>query len=79
MDRKILVREMPEKSPFWISRQELKIVESIQEGFTNKEIAERLGLTERTVETHRHNILKRLDCRNTAQLLTVLFRQGIIS
>lgn len=70
---------MPEKSAFWISTQELKVVENIQEGFTNREIADKLGITERTVETHRHNILKRLDCRNMSQLLTILFRQGIIT
>ena len=79
MEDKIVIRELGEKSSLWISRRELLIVESIQEGLNNKEIGSKLGITEKTVETHRHNILKRLRCRNSSQLITKLFRNQLIT
>lgn len=79
MEAKIVVVDDAEKTSLWISRRELRIIQCIQEGCNNKEIADELGIAEKTVETHRHNILKRLGCRNAPHLITVLFRQGILS
>lgn len=79
MEDKIVVKKAEEKSSLYISERELEIVRSIQKGHNNKEIAEELDIAEKTVEAHRHRMLKRLGCRNASQLITVLFRQGILS
>lgn len=51
-----------------LTMKEIEIVKYIAQGLTSKEIAEKLFISHRTVETHRHNILKKLDMPNSAQL-----------
>jgi len=53
-----------------LTMKEIEIVKHISEGLTSKEIADKLFLSPRTVETHRHNILKKLGLSNAAQLST---------
>lgn len=52
-----------------LSTREIDIVRLIIEGFTNVEIANRLFLSTRTVDTHRKNILSKLGLKNTASLV----------
>ena len=40
----------------------------ISQGYTSKDIADKLFVSPRTIETHRHNILKKLGLPNAAQL-----------
>jgi DNA-binding NarL/FixJ family response regulator len=51
-----------------LTMKEIEIVKLISQGLTSKEIADKLFISHRTVETHRHNILKKLDMPNAAQL-----------
>jgi DNA-binding CsgD family transcriptional regulator len=46
----------------------------VAQGLTNREIADQLGISVRTVEVHRFNLMRRLKVRNVAQLL----RQALI-
>lgn len=52
-----------------LTPRELEIVRYIAEGFTNNEIAKRLFLSISTVDTHRKNILSKLQLKNTASLV----------
>lgn len=51
-----------------LTMKEIEIVKWIAQGLTSKEIADKLFVSHRTIETHRHNILKKLDLPNAAQL-----------
>lgn len=51
-----------------LTNREIEIVKLIAKGFTSKDIGEQLNVSNRTVDTHRHNILKKLDLPNSAQL-----------
>jgi len=51
-----------------LTLKEIEIVKLISQGFTSKDIADKLFVSPRTVETHRHNILKKLGLPNAAQL-----------
>ena len=51
-----------------LTLKEIEIVKLITQGFTSKEIAEKIFVSPRTVETHRHNLLKKLNIPNAAQL-----------
>jgi DNA-binding NarL/FixJ family response regulator len=51
-----------------LTMKEIEIVKLIAQGLTSKEIGDKLFVSHRTVETHRHNILKKLDFPNAAQL-----------
>jgi DNA-binding NarL/FixJ family response regulator len=45
------------------------ILRLVAQGLTNREIAGHLGISVRTVEVHRFNLMRRLRVRNVAQLL----------
>lgn len=55
-----------------LSSREIDIARLIMEGMTNAEIADKLFLSFRTVETHRKNILAKLHLKNTASLVRYL-------
>lgn len=52
-----------------LSQREVEIIKLVKEGFSSKEIAQQLFLSVRTVEVHRHNILRKLDLKNSASLI----------
>ena len=52
-----------------LTEREIEIIKLIKDGCTNKEIAETLFLSPRTVETHRARILKKLDIKNSLSLV----------
>ncbi|PWJ40803.1 response regulator transcription factor [Sediminitomix flava] len=62
-----------------LSDREVDVLKEIASGFTTNEIADRLFITKNTVETHRKNLLLKLQARNTAELVNIAFRKGIIS
>lgn len=55
-----------------LSGREMEVLERIIHGATNKRMAQDLGLSPRTVETYRAQILKKLGARNTADLLRIV-------
>jgi two-component system, NarL family, invasion response regulator UvrY len=52
-----------------LSDRETEIAYMVRDGHSSKEIAEKLNLSARTVEVHRHHILKKLKLRNSAALV----------
>ncbi|EMS80655.1 response regulator [Desulfotignum phosphitoxidans] len=60
-----------------LSRRETQILKLIADGLTNSEIADVLEISVRTVETHRQNLMTKLDIRNIALLTKFALRQGI--
>jgi DNA-binding NarL/FixJ family response regulator len=55
-----------------LSERELQIVKLIKEGFSSKEISSQLNISLKTVEVHRHNILKKLSLKNSASLVNYI-------
>jgi DNA-binding NarL/FixJ family response regulator len=55
-----------------LSERELQIVKLIKEGFSSKEISAQLNISLKTVEVHRHNILKKLSLKNSAALVNYI-------
>lgn len=62
-----------------ISEREGEIIRLVAEGFTNKEIADKLFLSAHTVTTHRKNIMAKLGVNNTAGLVLFAIRNNIVS
>ncbi len=54
---------------YLLSKREIEIVSHLANGLTTKEIAEKLFLSNHTVDTHRRNILRKSAVKNTAQLV----------
>ena len=53
-----------------LTKREKSVFELLMEGYNNKEIAKELEIGIRTVETHRHNILKKLNVTSLQKLIT---------
>lgn len=61
-----------------LSKREIEVLCQIAEGLSSKEIAERLFISVRTVETHRSNILHKLKLSNTAQLVRYAIKNQLV-
>ena len=57
------------RDKYRLSRREIEIIKLIKEGLTNKDIAEELGLSQSTVETHRKNIHNKLGVSSRVELV----------
>jgi DNA-binding NarL/FixJ family response regulator len=62
----------------FFTKREKEIVKKISEGLSFKEIASELNISPNTVTTHKKNILRKSECKNTAELITKAVREGII-
>ncbi|HRP32163.1 MAG TPA: response regulator transcription factor [Agriterribacter sp.] len=60
-----------------LSQREVEIIDLIKQGQSSKEISQNLNITLKTVEVHRHNILKKLNLKNTAALVNFINNSGI--
>jgi DNA-binding NarL/FixJ family response regulator len=61
-----------------ITRREKEILKLIAEGYTNPEIAEKLFVSSSTVDSHRKNLLAKLNVKNTASLVKFAMENGLI-
>lgn len=62
-----------------LSTREREVLKLIAEGLSNKEIADLLSISVRTVENHRANIMKKLNLKTTAHLTKYAIRMGYTS
>ena len=62
-----------------LTTREREILQLLAEGKSNKEAAQFLNLSLHTVETHRSNILQKLNLHSTAELILYAIRKGVIS
>lgn len=68
----------PAAAPVNITRRQREILKLIPRGMTNQEIADELGLSRRTVETHRYKMMETLGVNNKGDLLRKGQELGII-
>lgn len=59
----------PDHSNVYLSNREQEIITLISEGYTSKEIGDKLFISPRTVDTHRKNLMAKLQVKNTAGLV----------
>ena len=62
-----------------LSEREIEVLNHIADGLTNEEIAEKLFLSKRTVESHRRNMLEKTGAKNSAALVKHAILEGLIS
>jgi len=61
-----------------LSLREIEIVKLIKQGLSSKEIGVKINIATRTVEVHRHNILKKLKLKNTSSLISFIHATDLI-
>ncbi|HZR21017.1 MAG TPA: response regulator transcription factor [Verrucomicrobiae bacterium] len=69
--------EEPEPSKPVLSERDKKLLELVAQGCRNKEIAEHLALSMKSVEAYRSRLMKKLLCSSTAELVRYAIREGI--
>lgn len=62
-----------------LTDREMEIIKLISEGYKSSEIAEKLELSIRTIEVHRRNLMKKLEVKNTAELVSCALKSKLIS
>jgi len=61
-----------------LTNRELEVIKLISDGLSYKEIASKLFISNRTVETHRNNMLEKLNLRNNIELVRYAISQKIV-
>jgi DNA-binding NarL/FixJ family response regulator len=61
-----------------LTRREREVLELVARGHTNAEIADRLGLSRRTVETHRARMMHKLGLETQADAIRFALRRGLL-
>jgi DNA-binding NarL/FixJ family response regulator len=61
-----------------LTPRELEVVKLIAEAYTNRQIADALQLSEKTVESHRANLLAKLGMRDRVELVRYAIRRGLV-
>ena len=83
---KFLMREFADESPQHpassadnLTPREKEVLTYIAEGYTNREIAEELFISVKTVDRHRENIMQKLNLHNRVELVRYAIEKGLIS
>lgn len=75
------LNEMPVGAPMLtveLSERETEVLKLIAEGFTNKEMADKLFSSRRTIEGHRLSLLEKTGSKNTATLIRFAVQHGLV-
>jgi len=67
-----------QENELMITRRESDVLKLLAEGFTNMEVAEKLFISPLTVDSHRKNLIVKLQARNTASLIKIASDKGLI-
>jgi DNA-binding CsgD family transcriptional regulator len=65
-------------APDILTSREKEVVYCLVEGLTSKEIASKIGISSKTVEFHRHNIMRKLEVRGVAGIVRYAIRLKLI-
>jgi DNA-binding CsgD family transcriptional regulator len=72
-------QETPSSPWTTLTTRERDVAMLLALGHTNREISIALGISIKTVDTHRGHIIKKLACRNNVGLLRFMLREGVAS
>jgi DNA-binding NarL/FixJ family response regulator len=61
-----------------LTRREMEIMRYIGQALKNKDIAEKLYISDQTVSVHRKNIMRKLAVNNTASLIKIAFENNLV-
>jgi DNA-binding NarL/FixJ family response regulator len=78
LSRKYRVERSPEKGRKELSDREIEVVTLVASGHRNKEIANKLFISEQTVKTHLSNIFQKLEVNDRLELALYAMRNGLV-
>ncbi len=75
---KMIASRPPVESQAGLSAREVEIMQMLAEGLSAREIGERLLISSRTVETHKANIMRKLNVKKATHLVKIAFDRGLV-
>jgi len=75
---KAVSKEEKPKDELNITPRELEVLELLAEGLSNKETADRMFVSERTIVGHKSNLMAKTNCKNTVALLAYAIKNKLI-
>ena len=64
-------------APYYVTTRELEVLELLLSGLANKEVAGKLGISFKTVQSHRQRIMDKLGARSPMHLAEIVRRVGV--
>lgn len=71
-------RELGIRPDSELTKREKEVISLLRDGYSNKEISEKLAISHTTVKAHVRAILGKLGARNRAQAVALTIKQGLI-
>jgi DNA-binding NarL/FixJ family response regulator len=65
-----------EERPVWLTMRERQVLEGIADGYTNREIADRLGLSIQTIKSYHKSLNQKIDANNPTELVKKAIEMG---
>ena len=78
LNAKLMARDMEADKFNKLSDREKDVIRYVALGLLNKEIGEKMGISERTVKNHLSNIFKKIDCSDSTQAAIFAIRNGLV-
>ena len=75
---KSITKEEKPVNDLSLTRREIEVLQLLAEGLSNKEIGDRLFVSERTIVGHKSNLMAKTNTKNTVSLLAYAIRNGLI-
>jgi DNA-binding NarL/FixJ family response regulator len=79
VSRRLGVRAAADANGAGLSRRELEVLHLLSSGRTNREIADELVLSTRTIDMDARNVLRKLDCRSRVEAMTRAGELGLLA
>lgn len=73
-----VTKKKSNKNYFGLSKRQVEIIQYVSEGLSNGDISVKLEVSSRTVEAHRRNIMKKMGVKNTAEMIAVAMKKGVL-
>jgi len=68
----------PNENESRISKREMNVLQCVCDGFSSKQIAEKLNISIHTINNHRKNMLGKTNCKNLSELVALASKTGIL-
>ena len=78
LTRSLINKKRSHEEYLELTEREIEILKLVVEGLSNKMIADKLFISVRTVDTHRRNIMEKVDAKNSADLVRKAFENNLV-
>lgn len=79
LNSRLIAKDLDQEKMKSLSKRELDVLKLVAAGHFNKDIAQLLSISERTVKNHLCNIFRKIDCEDRTQAAVFCIRNGIVS